>query len=56
MKAKDWIELLKKYDNDKDIFFELYDTGDLNYLSETFEFGSVKEDEDGITITLVVDP
>lgn len=56
MKVKDWIKLLKEYDNDKDVFFELYDMGDLNYLDETFEFGSVKEDEEDITITLVVDP
>lgn len=56
MKVKDWIKLLKEYDNDKDVFFELCDMGDLNYLGETFEFGSVKEDEEDITITLVVDP
>lgn len=30
MKVKDWIKLLKEYDNDKDVFFELYDMGDLN--------------------------
>lgn len=56
MKVQDWIELLKKYDNKKEVFFELYDMGDLNYLGETFEFGTVKEDEDSITVTLVIDP
>ncbi|MCQ9628457.1 hypothetical protein HS141_16180 [Cetobacterium somerae] len=56
MKVQDWIELLKKYDNKKEVFFELCDMGDLDYLGETFEFGRVKEDEDSITVTLVVDP
>ncbi|MGL6113487.1 MAG: hypothetical protein ACRC1R_00470 [Cetobacterium sp.] len=56
MKVKEYIELLKKYNPEAEVWFELQDVGDIDYKAESFDFAAVtEENEDSVTIELIVD-
>ncbi|MGL5570796.1 hypothetical protein [Cetobacterium sp.] len=56
MKVKEYIELLKKYNPEAEVWFELQDVGDIDYKAESFDFSAVtEENEDSITVELIVD-
>ena len=56
VKVKEYIEVLKKYNPEAEVWFELQDVGEIDYKAESFNFAAVtEEDDENITIELIVD-